>query len=64
MMTVRDLRGEVAKCQKPLYQLAAEVGVHPSRLGQMLRERIPMPPDLVTKVQSALGEAAQECRSR
>jgi DNA-binding transcriptional regulator YdaS (Cro superfamily) len=59
-MTVRELRGEVAESQVKIYRLAAAVEMHPSRLGQMLRERVPMPPELAMKIRSALRQLAEE----
>ena len=41
--TPADLRAEIARRQISLYRLAATIGLHPSRLGQMLNERLPMP---------------------
>jgi hypothetical protein len=39
-----------------LYELAAKVGVHPGRLGMMLGEKVPMPPEIAARVSEALDE--------
>jgi hypothetical protein len=54
-MTPGDLRAEIARRQISLYRLAAEVGLHPGRLGQMLRERLPMPAEIAERVSEALS---------
>jgi hypothetical protein len=51
-----DLRAQIARLQVPLYRLAATIGVHPGRLGQMLNERLPMPADVVARIREALAE--------
>lgn len=53
-MKPADMRAEIAIRQLRRYDLAAEVGVHPSRLGQMLNGRIPMPPDIAERVATVL----------
>ena len=55
-MTPSDLRAEVARQQLRIYELAAEVGVHPGRLGSMLRESLPMPVDVAQRLTKALVE--------
>jgi hypothetical protein len=54
------LRAELARLQVKLYHLAPEVGIHPVRLGQMLRERVPMPPAVVERLLQALRRRAEE----
>jgi plasmid maintenance system antidote protein VapI len=54
-MTPQDLRAEIARRQAVVYQLAAQIGLHPGRLGQMLNERLPMPPDVAERLMDALG---------
>jgi len=39
-----DLPAELARRQVRLFEIALKVGVHPARLGAMLRERLPPPP--------------------
>jgi hypothetical protein len=54
-MTAEDLRAEIARAQIPIYRLAAEVGLHPGRLGQMLRETLPMPGEIAERISGALS---------
>jgi predicted urease superfamily metal-dependent hydrolase len=60
-MTPADLRAEIARHRLPLYRLAATVGLHPSRLGAMLNERVAMPREVTDRVTEALE--AQEGRA-
>jgi hypothetical protein len=39
-----------------LYRLGAVVGVHPARLGQMLRGRLPMPGEVASRLRRALED--------
>ncbi len=55
METAADLRAMVARRQIPLYQLAARVNLNPQRLGQMLRERIPLSPEVAARLHEALA---------
>ncbi len=57
-MTPADLRAEVARRRIKLYLLAPRVGLHPTRLGRMLNEVIPMPPEVAQGVQQALDRLA------
>lgn len=45
-----DLRAMVARERLPLFLLGAAVGVHPARLGEMLNERRPLPPELARQI--------------
>lgn len=58
-----DIRAEIARQRVLIYELAAEVGVHPARLGAMLNERRAMPPDVAARVSEALTRTAQSERS-
>jgi len=53
-----DLRALAARCDVKLYQLAALVSVHPSRLSQYLHGRIPLPVEVAKRIRHALEEAA------
>lgn len=55
-MTAADFRALIARRQTKLYVLAAEVHLNPQRLGLMLREKIPMPPDIARRLREALGQ--------
>lgn len=52
-----DLRAELARRQITRYKLAAQVGVHPGRLGQMLNGKLPLPEDLAARLAQVLQEA-------
>ena len=53
-MTPAEFRARIAVGMFPLYQVAAEIPMHPSRLGSMLRERTPMPPDISKRLRDVL----------
>ncbi len=44
------LRAEVARQMVPVYVLASRVGLHPAHLGQVLRGRRPLPPELAERI--------------
>ena len=54
-----ELRAEIARKQVVLYKLAAEIEVHPGRLGMMLRGKIPLPQEIAVKILTNL-EAVTE----
>ena len=58
-MTPGDLRAEIARRQLVRYHLAADVGVHPARLGQMLLGKAPMPTEIAQKLTEAVESAAK-----
>jgi len=49
-----ELRAEVARRLIPIYVLASRVGLHPAHLGQVLRGRQPLPPELAERIARAL----------
>ena len=51
-----DLRAEIARRQLVIYEIAPKVGLHPAHLGQVLRGRRPLTPDLATRIRAALSE--------
>ena len=51
-----DLRAEIARKQIVLYKLAAEIQIHPGRLGMMLGGKIPLPSDVADKIVRNLKE--------
>ncbi len=53
-----DLRAEIARQMVPLYRLAPQVGLHPTHLGQVLRGRRPLSPELADRIRRALSEDA------
>lgn len=52
-----ELRAEIARRQISRYILAAQVGVHPGRLGQMLNGKLPLPEELAARLVQVLHEA-------
>ena len=54
--TPADFRARIARERALLYRLAADVGVWPGRLGQMLNERIPMPAEVAERLTTALDD--------
>jgi plasmid maintenance system antidote protein VapI len=55
-----DLRAEIARRQVVLYKLAAEIHVHPGRLGMMLGGKIPLPRDVADKIAANLKKGSGE----
>ena len=51
-----ELRAEIARRQLIIYELAPKVGLHPAHLGQVLRGRRALTPDLATRIRAALSE--------
>ena len=52
-----ELRAEIARRQIHIYILAARVGVHPGRLGMVLRGKLPLSNTLAARVLKALDVA-------
>jgi plasmid maintenance system antidote protein VapI len=61
-MTPADYRAEIARRQLRLYDLAPRVGLHPSRLGAILRERAPLTPAVAARLAEAITQAVREAR--
>lgn len=59
-MTPGYFRAVIAERQLVRYHLAVEVGIHPTRLGQMLLGRIPMPAEIAQKLSEAIERYEQE----
>ena len=55
-MTPAEFTARIAVGMFPLYQVAAEIPMHPSRLGSMLRERTPMPPEVSERLRNVLDQ--------
>ena len=50
-----DLRAAIAKSwRRPLYHLAAVINVHPVTLSRVLKERIPLRPELAARIIAVL----------
>jgi plasmid maintenance system antidote protein VapI len=58
--TSADLRSLAARCNVHWYVVASLIPLHPSRLSQLLNERIPMSPDIAMRIQHAIEEAARK----
>jgi hypothetical protein len=56
MPTPAELRARIAFLRLPLYIVAARAGMHPTRLGMVLNERLPLRPELAAKIVSAIAE--------
>jgi len=56
--SVAKLRGLIAQQMVPYYRLAAEVELHPGRMGQMLRGTLPMPVEIADRISQALTRMA------
>ena len=54
-----ELRAEIARQMVPIYRLAPRVGLHPAHLGQVLRGRRALSPELAARIRAALAEAMQ-----
>ena len=54
-----DVRAELARMRWPLYQFAAAIGMHPTRLGYVLNGGRPMTPALRARIERAIVEEAQ-----
>jgi len=53
-MTAEELRMEVARQQLPKFLLAARAGMHPARLGRLLKGRQELTPALAQRIGEAL----------
>ena len=54
-----DFRTELYRLRMPIYKVASEVGVHPSRLSLYLNGRLPMPDELKTRLKALIDEQAR-----
>jgi plasmid maintenance system antidote protein VapI len=54
VLTPADVRAELARRRIPRYLFAAQVHVHPRRLGHILNERIPLSASLARRIAAAL----------
>jgi hypothetical protein len=61
-MTPADFRALIARRQAKLYVVAAAIQLNPQRLGLMLREKIPMTPEVASRLRSALAREQEEAR--
>jgi plasmid maintenance system antidote protein VapI len=52
--TAPDLRSDLARLQLRIYDIAPLVGMHPARLGQVLRGKLPLSPQLAERIRAAI----------
>ena len=54
--TPAELRALIARrWRRPLFVLAAEVGIHPNNLSRMLRDKAPLSPEIAKRVVEVVG---------
>jgi hypothetical protein len=53
-----DLRAGIARRLVPHYKLAAQIQLHPGRMGMMLRGSLPMPVEIAERISEALTRMA------
>jgi hypothetical protein len=51
-----DLRAAIARRRVPIYVLAPRLKIHPTRLGAMLSERVPLPPETAERIAEAIEQ--------
>jgi hypothetical protein len=56
MQNAQDLRVALILADLRLYEVAPRVGCHPSKLGQVLRGRVPLTPEMADKITAVLRE--------
>jgi hypothetical protein len=60
-LSAADLRSDLARFDRRLYEIAPHVPMHPARLGQVLRGKLPLTPDLARRIHAAIR--GEEIRS-
>ena len=58
-MHIVDLRTELYRLRMPIYKVASEVSVHPSRLSLYLNGRVPMPDELRNRLEKLVEKQAR-----
>ena len=58
-LTPAEILAELARRRWLKYEFAARVRVHPSTLGRMLAERVPIPPAIAERIRRALEETRE-----
>ena len=58
--SAQELRAELARRLVTIYELAPKVGLHPSHLGQVLRGRRPLTPEMAARIRAALAETPHD----
>jgi hypothetical protein len=55
-----DLRTELYRLRLPIYHVASQVNVHPSRLSLYLNGRLPMPPGLKDRLEAIVSQLSND----
>jgi plasmid maintenance system antidote protein VapI len=61
--TAEDLRALLARARIKIYEVAPDVGCHPTTLGRMLNERAEMPADVAVRLQEVVERIVHERRN-
>jgi hypothetical protein len=61
LLTAADLRADLARADRHIYEVAPLVPMHPARLGQVLRGKLPLTPELAARIHAAIR--GEEIRS-
>lgn len=54
-MSTIDFRTELYRLRLPIYKIASEIDVHPSRLSLYLNGKLPTPPDIAEKLREVIA---------
>jgi len=54
-MSTIDFRTELYRLRLPIYKIASEVDVHPSRLSLYLNGKLPTPPSVTDKLREVIA---------
>ena len=63
-ITAGDLRAELARAGVPLYIISGRIQLHPSHLGRILNEHVPLTDAMAQKILAAIDDVALEAASR
>jgi plasmid maintenance system antidote protein VapI len=58
VITAAEIRAELARRRWHKYQFAARIEIHPSILGRMLAERVPITPAIAERMRRVFRETA------
>jgi hypothetical protein len=53
-LSAPDLRSDLARYQRRIYDIAPLVRMHPARMGQVLRGKLPLSPELAARIHAAI----------
>ena len=57
--TAADLRAARARYQLRIFEVAQIMGTHPSKLGMLLNEKIPLTPELARRIHDAIHSGGE-----